>query len=340
MKKWRLVLYPFALIYNGVTAVRNVFYNLGIFKSTSFDLPIVVVGNLSVGGTGKTPQIEYLIRLFSELRTATVSRGYKRKTTGFVLANPQSTVADLGDEPFQFFQKFPQVQVAVDSNRVEAIQNLLNQPQAPELILLDDAMQHRKVKAGFYILLTSYGDLFCDDFVLPAGNLRENRTGAKRADVIVVTKCPQDLPPSVQEDIVRRIQPAAGQQVFFSAIAYDACLYGANHALPISDLQEDFVLVAGIAKPKPFFDHLKKSETLLMEFPDHHNFTTEDIEGLLKAADGKKIITTEKDYVRLKGLIPESQLYYLPIKSVFLKDSDLFEARLVGYVNSQPDMKP
>ena len=182
MNLLRKLLFPFAILYGLITSIRNFLFDKDILKSYSFDLPVIAVGNLSVGGTGKTPQIEYLIRLLSDkYKIATLSRGYKRKSKGFILAEANANAATLGDEPFQFFQKFPSIQVAVDADRKNGIEQLLLQTEKPEIILLDDAFQHRKVKAGFYILLTSYGDLYSDDFMLPTGNLRESRSGAARA---------------------------------------------------------------------------------------------------------------------------------------------------------------
>jgi tetraacyldisaccharide 4'-kinase len=189
-----MLLFPFSILYGWITSIRNFLFDKGIFKSYSFDIPIIAVGNLSVGGTGKTPQIEYLIRLLSpNYKIAILSRGYKRKSKGFVLADPTSNAEILGDEPFQIYQKFPNTIVAVDADRKNGIENLLVLNEKPDVILLDDAFQHRKVKAGFYILLTGYDDLFYSDFILPAGNLRESRSGAKRANVIIITKCPKDI---------------------------------------------------------------------------------------------------------------------------------------------------
>ena len=183
MNLLRKLLFPFAILYGFITSLRNYLYDKGILKSYSFDIPVIAVGNLSVGGTGKTPQIEYLIRLLSpNYKVATLSRGYKRKSEGFILADAASTPEILGDEPYQYFKKFRDIQVAVDADRKNGIEQLLNQESRPEIILLDDAFQHRKVKAGFYILLTAYEDLFCEDFILPTGNLRESRNEAKRAN--------------------------------------------------------------------------------------------------------------------------------------------------------------
>ncbi|WP_026724859.1 tetraacyldisaccharide 4'-kinase [Flavobacterium sasangense] len=314
----RKILFPLAFLYWLITFIRNWLYDKGIFKSHSFDIPIIAVGNLSVGGTGKTPQIEYLIRLLSEkYKVAVLSRGYKRTTEGFILADENATASSIGDEPFQFYSKFPNIQVAVDANRKNGIENLLQLQDKPDVILLDDAFQHRKVKAGFYILLTAYDDLFCDDYILPFGNLREPSSGKKRADMIIVTKCPNDLSEIAQLKIREKLN--VKQQVFFTTIQYDDYVFGNECQLLVSEIQsESKVLVAGIAKPKLFFDFLKNEEDETLVFPDHHHFSKQDCEQILAKANGRKIITTEKDFVRLNGLLPKGQLFYLPIKSTFL----------------------
>jgi len=314
----RKILFPLAFLYWLITFIRNWLYDKGIFKSSSFDIPIIAVGNLSVGGTGKTPQIEYLIRLLSDnYKVAVLSRGYKRTTEGFILADENATASSIGDEPFQFYSKFPNIQVAVDANRKNGIENLLQLPKKPDVILLDDAFQHRKVKAGFYILLTAYDDLFCDDYILPFGNLREPSSGKKRADMIIVTKCPNDLSELTQQKIREKLK--VKQQVFFTTIQYDDYVFGNECQLLVSEIQsESKVLVAGIAKPKLFFDFLKNEEDETLVFPDHHHFSKQDCEQILAKANGRKIITTEKDFVRLNGLLPKAQLFYLPIKSTFL----------------------
>ena len=314
----RKILFPLAFLYWLITFIRNWLYDKGIFKSSSFNIPIIAVGNLSVGGTGKTPQIEYLIRLLSEnYKVAVLSRGYKRTTEGFILADEKATASSIGDEPFQFFSKFSNIQVAVDANRKNGIENLLQLSNKPDVILLDDAYQHRKVKAGFYILLTAYDDLFCDDYILPFGNLREPSSGKKRADMIIVTKCPNDLSEIAQLKIREKLN--VKQQVFFTTIKYDDYVFGNDSQLLVSEIQsESKVLVAGIAKPKLFFDFLKSEKDDTLVFPDHHHFSKQDCEQILAKANGRKIITTEKDFVRLNGLLPKSQLFYLPIKSAFL----------------------
>lgn len=335
MNVLRKILFPFAILYGFITSIRNFLFDKGILKSTSFDVPVIAVGNLSVGGTGKTPQIEYLIRLLSDkFKIATLSRGYKRKSEGFVLADGTSNAEILGDEPFQFYQKFPNIHVAVDANRTNGITQLLSLKNKPDVILLDDAYQHRKVKAGFYILLTSFGDLYADDFMLPTGNLRESTSGANRANIIVVTKCPKDLSDQKQEEIRLKLNLNSSQQIYFTFIDYDDAIYNKEKKVAVNDIKSEAkILLAGIAKPKPFFDYLKNENDECLTYPDHHHFSDSDLDEIQNKGNGKKIITTEKDYVRLKDSKLVSQLYYLPIKSTFMGNQQNFDATVLEYVN-------
>jgi tetraacyldisaccharide 4'-kinase len=330
----RKILFPFAILYGFITSIRNYLYDKGILKSYSFNIPIIAVGNLSVGGTGKTPQIEYLIRLLSpKYKIATLSRGYKRKSEGYVLADDTATADFLGDEPFQYFKKFPQIQVAVDADRKNGIEQLLSQSSKPDVILLDDAFQHRKVKAGFYILLTAYDDLFCDDFMLPTGNLRESRNGAKRANIIIVTKCPPTISELEQEVIKKAI--GLNYTLFFSIIDYDDKVYSNNGSLDLNEVKsKEKLLLAGIAKPKPFFNHLQNENDEIMIFDDHHHFSDSDILNIKSRAVDKIIITTEKDFVRLKAETLAKQLYYLPIKSKFVQNQNSFDQTILNYVGT------
>jgi tetraacyldisaccharide 4'-kinase len=334
MNVLRKILFPFAILYGLITTIRNFLFDKGILKSTSFDIPVIAVGNLSVGGTGKTPQIEYLIRLLSDkYKIATLSRGYKRKSEGFLLADSTSNAEILGDEPFQFYQKFPDIQVAVDANRTNGIIQLLSQIEKPEVILLDDAYQHRKVKAGFYILLTAFDDLYADDFMLPTGNLRESRSGANRANIIVVTKCPKNLSDEKQEEIRLKLELNPSQQIYFTYVDYDDAVYGKGKKIDVRDIKsEPKLLLAGIAKPKPFFNFLKSEKDECLTFPDHHHFSDTDLDEIQNKAKNKKIITTEKDYVRLKDSELVSQLYYLPIKSTFINHQQNFDEAILEYV--------
>lgn len=312
----RKLLWPFGLLYGMITSVRNFLYDRGILKSHSFEIPIVAVGNLSVGGTGKSPMVEYLIRMLqSDYKMATLSRGYRRKSTGFVLADASSTADILGDEPYQFHRKFPNVSVAVDADRKRGIENLLKTVN-PEIIILDDAFQHRRVKAGFYILLTSYDNIYPDDMMLPAGNLREPAWGADRADLIVVTKCPSNLSESEKQKIIVKLRPKKNQSVFFSSIAYDEKVTNGESSIFVDEIRKKRkTLVAGIAKPQPFFDFLRTGGDTVLEFPDHHDFTEGDIAKISAAANDFPVVTTEKDFVRLTGHLPRHQLYYLPIRT-------------------------
>lgn len=334
MNLLRKLLFPFAILYGFITSLRNYLYDKGILKSYSFDIPVIAVGNLSVGGTGKTPQIEYLIRLLSpNYKVATLSRGYKRKSEGFILADAATTAEILGDEPFQYFKKFPDIQVAVDADRKNGIEQLLNQESRPEIILLDDAFQHRKVKAGFYILLTAYEDLFCDDFMLPTGNLRESRNGAKRANLIIVTKCPLDITELEQQNIKNKL--AVDLPIYFSIIDYDDKVYNDTESLAVSDLKlTPKMLLAGIAKPKPFFDYLQTDKDDVMTFSDHHHFSESDILNIKSQAIDKIIVTTEKDFVRLNAKILRKQFFYLPIKSKFLSNQESFDTIILNYVGT------
>lgn len=336
MNLLRKILFPFAVLYGFITSIRNFLFDKGILKSHSFNVPIIAVGNLSVGGTGKTPQIEYLIRLLSpKYKIATLSRGYKRQSKGFVLADSTSNAEILGDEPFQFYTKFKNIQVAVDADRKNGIEQLLYQQERPDVILLDDAFQHRKVKAGFYILLTSYGDLFCDDYMLPTGNLRESRSGAKRADIIVVTKCPANLSLDEQNEIKSKLQLNSDQELYFSYIDYDDSVYSEDKVLKVSEIKNvDKLLLAGIAKPEPFFRYLQDESVECLTYPDHHHFSEKELLEINNKSKNKIIITTEKDFVRLKGSIPKEQLFYLPIRSTFLSVSENFDKTITNYVGT------
>jgi tetraacyldisaccharide 4'-kinase len=336
MNLLRKILFPFAILYGLVTSIRNFLFDKGILKSYSFDVPIIAVGNLSVGGTGKTPQIEYLIRLLSSnYKVATLSRGYKRQSEGFVLADSTSNAAILGDEPFQFYTKFKNIQVAVDADRKNGIQQLLSQTNKPDIILLDDAFQHRKVKAGFYILLTSYGDLYSDDFMLPTGNLRESRSGAQRANVVIITKCPANLSLDEQNDIKNKLQLNSNQELYFSYIDYDDSIYSEDKILKVSEIKNvDKLLLAGIAKPEPFFGYLQQDKDECLTYPDHHYFTEKELLEIKNKAQNKIIITTEKDFVRMKNSFSNEQLFYLPIRSSFISNSDNFDKTITNYVGT------
>ncbi|AJA69323.1 tetraacyldisaccharide 4'-kinase [Myroides odoratimimus] len=336
MELLRKLLFPFAILYGGITSLRNYLYSINILKRTSFSTPTIVVGNLSVGGTGKTPMVEYIIRLLKDkYKIATLSRGYKRKSEGFFLADEHTTMEQIGDEPFQYHHKFDNIAVAVDAKRVNGIENILKRRTDTQAIVLDDAFQHLAVKGGFNILLTTYDEPYYSDYMLPTGNLRESRRGAKRADIIIVTKCPPTLSSTEQNSIVKKLNLKLGQLSFFTYIEFSKLAYSKADSISVEDLKkEEFLMVAGIAKPQSFFDHLKGDKTICLTFPDHHHFSSTDIELILNKAKESKIITTEKDYVRLNGLIPSNKLYYLPIQTSFLNNQEEFDKTILNYVGA------
>ena len=332
----RKLLFPFSILYGSIMHVRNKFYDRGLLSSKEFELPVIAVGNLSMGGTGKSPMVEYLVNILKqEHKVATLSRGYKRKSSGYILLTGQETASEVGDEPLQFKSKFREVLVAVDENRSNGIEQLLEEKESPDVVILDDAFQHRKVKAGFYILLTSYTNIYRNDMVLPAGNLREPASGAKRANIIVVTKCPADLSASDQEEIKRKLRPQVGQEVYFTSIAYSGEVFSRNRTLELKALKkEPFTLVTGIAKPQPLVDFLEGQGLSFTHkaFSDHHNFTEEEIKALQHE---ELILTTEKDYMRLKNEISREKIFYLPIKTRFLNREADFIEQIKNFVETK-----
>lgn len=336
----RYILIPVSLIYGGITFVRNKLYDWGVLKSSSFDVKTILVGNLSAGGTGKTPHIEYLIRLLSdEYRLATLSRGYGRKTQGFVLANTDSTASDIGDEPLQFFQKFEQVKVAVSAKRVTGIMELMIQEE-PEVILLDDAFQHRQLKAGLSILLMDFNAPFYKDFMLPTGYLREFASGKKRADIILVTKCPQELSQEEKDKIRSRIN-AAPIPIYFSTIVYGkpVSLFGSSSEL--LEQSKRIIVLTGIANPTPLHNHMAswRKEVTPLTYPDHHPFSNKDVNRIIEAYNQHPdtvILTTEKDAMRLRDLneLVHLPLFYLPIEVQFVEGKDKFSKLIQNYVTN------
>ncbi len=328
MQYLRKLLFPFSLLYGFITGLRNKLYDWQIKKSVAYDFPVICVGNLSTGGTGKSPMVEYLIRLFGKHhQIAVLSRGYKRSTKGFYLLQGTESAEEVGDEPLQFKTKYPEAQVAVHENRQLGIEALRKLKPQPKLILLDDAYQHRKVKAGFNILLTTYQNLYINDLLLPAGNLREPKSGAKRADLVVVTKCPLSLSKAQQEKIKKKLRLQPKQEVFFAGIAYNDLITNGMQEIPLSLFADNFTLVTGIANPKPLVQFLKEQDLVFehLNYPDHHNFTEKEITELQKRGI---ILTTEKDYMRLKKDIPQENLFYLPIKTQFLDKEEVFRSKL------------
>ena len=325
----RILLFPVSLIYGAVIWLRNRLYNKNVLKSSSFNLPVICVGNLSAGGTGKSPMVEFLLKhLQSHMEVAVLSRGYKRKTRGYALAGPGTTALEIGDEPMQFHLKFPDVTVAVGEERVVAIPQLLHDKPDTKVIILDDAFQHRTVRAGLNIVLSDYSNLFTRDWFLPTGDLRDEKNSYKRADILVVTKCRPELSVAEKTAILEEINPLPHQQVFFSAIRYGKPYHILRRdELSLTDSLE-VLLVSGIANPTPLKKYLQEVTKTYYEIPysDHHIFSIDDLKDMVKRfesiqAANKIILTTEKDAVRLvkfEQQLKELPVYVIPIEVQFL----------------------
>ena len=300
-----------------------------MFTSSSFNFPIICVGNLSVGGTGKTPMVEYLIRLLKdEYKVATMSRGYNRKTKGFAIADESTTALDIGDEPMQFYKKFHDVTVSVAEERLVSIPQLLHDKPDTMVIILDDAFQHRQVQAGLNILLTEYRDLFTRDFILPAGNLRDLKSSYKRADIIIVTKCKSHLTIEEKEKLIAEIKPVKHQKIFFTKIEYGSPYHLFNKEEKFLSPDTNILLVCGIANPKPIKEVLNTYAATydMMRFRDHHIFSIDDLKEIKDQfesieTDNKIILTTEKDGVRLvkfENELKDLPIYVFPIRHKIL----------------------
>ncbi len=337
-------MFPFSLLYGAIILLRNYLFDKKILKSASFNFPLICVGNIAIGGTGKTPMTEYLIELLqTKYEVATLSRGYKRKTKGFAIANAQTTALEIGDEPMQFHEKFPKVTVAVGEERFEAIPQILHDRPETEVIILDDAFQHRSVNAGLNILLTEYNNLYTRDFMVPAGDLRDVKFSSKRANIIIVTKCPEKIDEEEKLSIEKELNLLPKQKLFFSKIVYDVPYHIFNKTkYPMSD-RTDLLLITGIANPKPMksflAEHVHSFD--MLNYPDHHIFSSTDLKDILKHFDkinstGKIILTTEKDAVRLQKFekeLAELPIYALPVKlHLMFNEELLFNKQIVDFV--------
>jgi tetraacyldisaccharide 4'-kinase len=346
LKSFRFVLFPLSILYGFIIWVRNKLYDKNIFKSIPFNFPIICVGNLSVGGTGKTPMVEYLVRLLKDdYKVATMSRGYKRKTKGFAIANENTTAIDIGDEPMQFYKKFPDITVSVAEERLVSIPQLLHDKPDTRVIILDDAFQHRQVKAGLNIILTEYRDLFTRDFILPAGNLRDLKSSYKRADIIIVTKCKSHLTEEEKDKIVKEIKPLAHQKIFFTKIEYGSPYHLFTKEEKFLSPDTNILLVCGIANPKPIKEILNTYVDTydMMRFRDHHIFSIDDLKEIKEQFeklddDNKIILTTEKDGVRLAKFENELQdlpVYVFPIRhKILFGEEDQFHQKIISFVES------
>lgn len=347
----RKLLLPISFIYAFVLFIRHKLYDWGILKSKSFNIPNICVGNLNLGGTGKTPHIEYLVRLLSdEYKIAVLSRGYGRKTKGYILANDSHSHNDIGDEPLQYHKKFNNIIVAVDEDRCEGVTRLLKEENPPQLILLDDAYQHRKIKAGLNILLTDYYNLYSNNYLVPTGILRDIKAAAKRADIIVVTKSPNVISPYNKRDVENSLKPLPHQKVFYSYIDY-------QEFKPFSKTSYEFdikeaktaLLFCGIANTYSLEDHLKRKYNTVakVQFSDHHDFTEKDIDMVIERYNAligkhKIIVTTEKDAMRLinssfVNKFDDIPVFTIPIKVKFHnEESNNFDDEIIKYVKENP----
>jgi tetraacyldisaccharide 4'-kinase len=329
LRSFRLLLFPFALVYGLVLRIRNYLYDKQVIRSTAFNLPIICVGNLSVGGTGKSPMVDYLASILkTEYKLATLSRGYKRRTKGYLMAGKETTAVEIGDEPMQFHLRHPEIAVAVGEERIVAVPQLLYDRPETELIILDDAFQHRAITAGFNIILTDCNNLYTRDFYLPTGDLRDNISSARRADVIIVTKCSPAITEAESRAIVRELDPLPTQQVFFSAIRYGRLYHIINQSPRELFAHSEVLLICGIANPSPLTSYIE-GETSgydALFYSDHHIFSIDDLHEIrerfttLQGPD-KLIITTEKDAVRLvkfREELRDMPFFVLPISVSFL----------------------
>ncbi len=339
MKRWYL--YPFSPVYNLVTGVRNLLFDIGILRSTSFITPVIGVGNLSVGGTGKSPVVMYLAGLLSQqqLRTGVLSRGYGRQTKGYHVVNYDSNYTQVGDEPMQLFERFKnRIVIAVSEKRVPGAKKLISDMDL-DVLVLDDSYQHRYIKPGFNILLTDYSDPYFEDYLLPAGDLRESRSGAKRAQIVMVTKCPADLNEEQKRSYISDLRLRPGQKVFFSSINYSGNIKSKDKQLTLENLRSrQILLITGIANPKHLMAELQQYSVNVkhLQFPDHHSFTDSDVKKITKEyeqlGENRLMLTTEKDYIRLKTfdyLRPE--LYYWPI-DIDIDNPQEFNDTIINYV--------
>jgi tetraacyldisaccharide 4'-kinase len=345
----RILLFPFSLVYGGVTWLRNTLYDTKVFKQTTFDeVKTICVGNLIAGGAGKTPHTEYILRILQkEQSVATLSRGYKRKTSGFLVVEQDTTPEQSGDEPLQIKQKFPSAFVAVDENRVKGVKRILTQKNA-DVILLDDAFQHRKIKCGLNILLTEYDNLFSNDELLPAGRLRESKKGYLRADIVIVTKTPEYATPIDLRGVMKEINVRPYQNLYFSYIKYahPYNLFDKKETIniPMHLFNCNVLLVTGIANPKPMLTYVKEyaEDVVHKAFPDHHRFTSDDILSVKQAYDqieneNKIIMTTEKDATRLISFSEEFKdvsIFVLPIEIDFKTKTEEFNEQIIKYVRA------
>ena len=321
MKNFKFLLYPLSVLYNIYSSFRNLLFDLRLINSIEYKIPTIGIGNLSTGGTGKSIIVDYLIERFKKnKKITTLSRGYNRKTKGFVQASESSNAYEIGDEPFQFFSKHPEINVVVCENRRKGMSIILKNLSDTELCIWDDVFQHRFVKPGLMILSTTFQYPFYKDEILPIGNLRENKDSSKRADIIVVTKCPIDMQINDKEYFVESLNPLVNQKVFFSTLTYKQKIKSDVDQINIDTLAEsDFILVTGVADSSYLVEFLKSKAFNFkhLKYSDHYNFNKRSIDKIRNISSGKRILTTEKDFGRLKPKISDRDIYYIEVSMQF-----------------------
>ena len=348
------LLLPLSFLYGTVVSIRNFFFETGIFSSRSFDLPVISVGNITVGGTGKTPHVEHIVSLLTDdVTVGVLSRGYRRRSSGFIVASVNSSVEEVGDEPLQIKKRFPMAEVAVDANRVRGIQKLCDYNDDLRVIILDDAFQQRWVKPGISVLLVDYNQPMNKDYLLPAGRLRESVSAARRAAIVVVTKCPPDFKPIERRILMKELDLLPWQTLYFSSFRYGEPMPVFDGALPFPEreslkkMKSKILMVTGIASPSTLASHLRSISPAIEQlcFPDHHRFSQGDIQKIgrrLNSMEGDRniIVTTEKDAMRLEkisNIDPEikKNIYYIPITVNFLEDDgEAFKYQILRYVKN------
>lgn len=331
MKKLKYILFPFAWCYWLFTFLRNKCFDWGLLSQTQFAIPTISVGNITVGGTGKTPHVQYIIQLLQHKRIASLSRGYKRKSKGFVLANAQTSVQELGDEPYQLQQRFPNIHVAVCEKRVEGVEKLQKQIPNLQAIILDDAYQHRYIKPQFQILLIDYNRPLWNDHVFPVGYMREGHYAVNRADVVIVTKCPSNITITEQEQCKEKLH-AQGKKIFFTTMHYESIYHFKTKQLVNNQLfikERNICVITGIAQPRPMVQYLQsiQAQFISKTYPDHYSYSEQDKRTLQELAKNYTLLTTEKDVYKLSQVLPDCDLYVLPIMPQFCneKDKDEFD---------------
>ena len=326
MKKFKILLYPISLIYGLLVSIRNILFDIGILDSKVYKIPTIGIGNLSIGGTGKSILVDYLINLFkSDYHITTLSRGYNRDTKGYIHANSRSTAYEIGDEPFQFYSKHPEINVVVCEDRRKGMNIILKKLPQTELCIWDDIYQHRFVKPGLMILTTTYDKPYTKDKILPLGKLRESVSSSKRADIIIINKCPENISNVERERFTNSLNLFEHQKVYFSSLTYNEKIKSKSTSLNVSDLEKnEFILVTGIADSSYLVKFLNDRDLVFthLKYKDHYNYSKPSIDRIKRISKGKYILTTEKDFGKLKLKIDSNNLFYIEVSIKFLNDDN------------------